>query len=289
MSLYAYYYLTEEEQAALGDRSAGSGTVPDIEMPPIVEESMLFPYEYGLDFVMALIREGGWEAVNEAYSDPPVSTEQIMHPRKYFRQRDEPVEMALPDMAAALGPGWTETDSGVFGEFDLRLFLQQFLDEEEADRSAEGWGGDCYSFLEDEGGGNVFVLSTYWDDADEAREFYDSCVNRCEEKGGSGRRGDAGGSRTSGEWESEDQVCRFALDGQAVYLAMASDAGAAGTAMAAVYQPGGSSKVWAWVGISAGAAVLVGAVVLAVLLARRRRPAAPPAGPVVPPGSPPAP
>ena len=288
MSLYAYYYLTEEEQAALGELSGGSGTVADIEMPPIVEESMLFPYEYGLDFVMALIREGGWDAVNEAYSDPPVSTEQIMHPRKYFQERDEPVELSLPDMAAALGPGWTEIDSGVFGEFDLKLFLQQFLDEGEANRSAKGWGGDRYSFLEDEAGGKVFVLNTFWDDGDEARQFYDSCANRCEEQGGSGRRGDAEGDRTSGEWESEGQICRFALDGQSVYLAMASDAGAASTAMAAVYQPGGSSKVWLWVGVSAGAAVLVCAVILAVLLRSRRRQATPPAAPVAPPDSPPA-
>ena len=287
MSFYYYYYLTEEEQAAIGEVSGEPGEA-DEEMPPIVEESLAFPYEYGMEFVVALIKEGQWEAVNDAYSDPPVSTEQIMHPRKYFRERDNPVEVTLPDMAAALGQGWTEVDSGVFGEFDLKLFLQEFVDESDAKRAAAGWGGDRYSFLEDESGANVFVLSTIWDEADEARQFYDSCVDRCVEQGGSGRRGDAEGSRTSGEWQSEDLSCRFALDEQSVYLVMAPDADTAGRAMSAVYQSGGSSKVWIWVVVGVGLAFLVCVLGLAVLVLRRQRRPGLAAESVVPPGGPPA-
>ena len=273
MMLYLLQYFTEEEQAAFGDQIAGPGAAPDLEMPPIIEESTMFPYEYGLKFVMALVRQGGWEAVNDAYSDPPVSTEQIMHPRKYYGQRDDPVEVALPDMAAALGPGWTERDSGVFGEFDLMLFLKEYLDESDAARAAAGWGGDRYSFLVDEAGRKAFVLSTVWDEEGDARQFYDACVDRCAERGGSGRRGDAGGSRTSGEWEGGGRSCRFALDGKSVYLVMASDAEVAGQAMPAVYLPSpGPSRVWAWVGAGVGLAFLVLALGLAVLFLRRRWP-----------------
>ncbi len=279
MAVYMYQFMTEEEQAAIGELSAAPGAVPDIEMPPIIEQTMLFPYEYGAKFVLALMQQGGgWEAINQAYSDLPASTEQIMHPRKYFRHRDGPVEVALPDLAAALGPDWSELDSGVFGEFILKLFLQELLDESEAGRAAEGWGGDRYSFLKDGAGARAFVLSTTWDDAGEAREFYDSCADRCAELGGTGRRGSATGDETSGEWESNGRSCRFALDGTSVYLVMASEAGSAARAMSALYQPGEPSKMWVWVSVGVGVALLICVLGLAAILLRRRRRVSPPVG-----------
>lgn len=267
-SLYIYQFMTEEERAAIGEFTA-PGATPDIEMPPIVEQTMLFPYEYGIRFVLALMQEGGWEAVNQAYSDLPASTEQIMHPRKYFRHRDDPVEVALPDLAAVLGPGWYEADSGAFGEFCLKLFLQVLLDERQAGRAAEGWGGDRYSFLKDSSGSEAFVLSTAWDDADEARQFYDSCVDWCAELGGTGRRGSANGNHTSGEWESDGRSSRFVLDGTSVYLVMASEAGSAGRAMSAIYHR--PSRVWIWALMGAGVFCVTCALIAAEVMARRRR------------------
>ncbi|MEM2876280.1 MAG: hypothetical protein QXL67_04960, partial [Candidatus Bathyarchaeia archaeon] len=44
----------------------------------------VFPYAYGFDFIEALYNAGGWERVNEAYLNMPVSTEQVMHPEKYL-------------------------------------------------------------------------------------------------------------------------------------------------------------------------------------------------------------
>ena len=109
------------------------------------------------------------------------------------------------------------------------------------------------------------------------------------EQGGSGRRGDAEGSRTSGEWQSEDLSCRFALDEQSVYLVMAPDADTAGRAMSAVYQSGSSSRVWIWVVVGVGLAFLVCVLGAAVLVLRRRRRPGWPWSPRLPPGGPPAP
>ena len=83
--------------------------------------------------------------------------------------------------------------------------------------------------------------------------------------------------------------CRFALDEQSVYLVMAPDADTAGRAMSAVYQSGGSSKVWMWVGVGVGLAFLVCVLGLAVLVLRRRRRPGLAVESAVPPGSPPAP
>src|SRR5205823_972720 len=51
--------------------------------PPILSESMIFPYVRGLVFCARLTNDGGWEALDAAYHNPPLSTEQILHPEKY--------------------------------------------------------------------------------------------------------------------------------------------------------------------------------------------------------------
>ena len=56
-------------------------------MPPILRESLLFPYTGGPSFVQRLQAQGGWDAVNAAFAKPPASTEQILHPEKYDAAR----------------------------------------------------------------------------------------------------------------------------------------------------------------------------------------------------------
>jgi Zn-dependent peptidase ImmA (M78 family) len=45
--------------------------------PPYIYESLLFPYMEGAEFVREVYDEGGWDAINRAYSEPPSTTEQI--------------------------------------------------------------------------------------------------------------------------------------------------------------------------------------------------------------------
>lgn len=53
------------------------------------------PYSDGPTFVRSLYREGGWSAVNDAYANPPASTEQVIHPRRY--PGDRPVVPRVAD------------------------------------------------------------------------------------------------------------------------------------------------------------------------------------------------
>src|SRR5579875_403298 len=46
---------------------------------------LIFQYAYGVPFVAQAYRRGGWRAVDRLYRDPPVSTQQLMHPQLYFR------------------------------------------------------------------------------------------------------------------------------------------------------------------------------------------------------------
>src|SRR6185369_3555626 len=62
---------------------AGNLTLP-AGVPPILTDELLFPYTEGLDFILALNKSGGWDAINAAFKKPPTTSEQILHPDKYL-------------------------------------------------------------------------------------------------------------------------------------------------------------------------------------------------------------
>ncbi|HUP01730.1 MAG TPA: DUF6782 family putative metallopeptidase, partial [Gemmatimonadota bacterium] len=94
--------------------------------PAALQRLLLFPYVEGSGFVLAALREGGWEAVDRLYRDPPGSTEQILHPEKYRAPRDDP---RRPDTPAADATGATRPllAEGSWGEFGTRLILSAAL------------------------------------------------------------------------------------------------------------------------------------------------------------------
>ena len=94
-------------------------------MPPVLRESLLFPYTGGLTFTQRLHGAGGWEAVNDAFAKPPASTEQILHPEKYD-SGEAPLEVDLPDdLAARMGAGWKVGLEDTLGEFQLKVWLAE--------------------------------------------------------------------------------------------------------------------------------------------------------------------
>jgi len=139
--------------------------------PEFLKEDFLFPYTTGYDFVERFFLDGGWAAVDTLYADPPVSTEQILHPRRY--PSDVPIRLVVPDVLESLGPEWREMDRDVLGEWFTLLTLKGFLPEQQAQTAAEGWGGDYYIALHDDSKGQgVLVLATAWDTVRDAHEFY---------------------------------------------------------------------------------------------------------------------
>ncbi len=139
--------------------------------PEFIKEDFLFPYTSGFDFVERFFLDGGWAAVDELYANPPVSTEQILHPGRY--PDDVPIRLVVPELLESLGPEWREMDRDVLGEWFTLLTLKEFLLEQKAQTAAEGWGGDYYIALrEDSEGQGVLVLATAWDTVRDAHEFY---------------------------------------------------------------------------------------------------------------------
>lgn len=134
-----------------------------------------FPYLQGSHFVYSLWVDSGfrWDRVNAAYNNPPVSSEQVMHPEKYFAG-DEPQMVTLPDLAAALGEGWQEVDRNVLGEIGLLAWLVDHLDYEAAVAGAAGWDGDEYVLWLDGRGARVLVVRSVWDAPGEAAQFFET-------------------------------------------------------------------------------------------------------------------
>lgn len=138
--------------------------------PPLIYETLLFPYDEGYVFVEALYDEGGWEVVNAAFTDPPQSTEQILHPEKYLaREAPEVVEVA--DFTSSLGDDWELFDENTFGEYQIRVILQQSsIPDDQAIDAAAGWGGDTYVVAGTDDVDAIHWVST-WETEEDALQF----------------------------------------------------------------------------------------------------------------------
>lgn len=146
--------------------------------PRALRETLLFPYQEGMVYARALHQYGGWSNVSRAFANLPQSTEQILHPEKYF-VHEAPVKVSLPDLSLSLGRGWRRVESDVNGEWSTYLILDQFLKSAaESKRAAAGWGGDRYAVYENRVGQVVYVSLTSWDTEKDAREFFDAYVKR---------------------------------------------------------------------------------------------------------------
>lgn len=109
---------------------------PDV--PSIIKRAALTPYIDGLVFVNELRRSGGWKLVNKVWTDPPVSTEQLLHPEKHAAK--EPWRsFAAP---AAPAPGCEVVFEDVIGEQGLKVLFEEWVSPEDAAAAAEGWNGD---------------------------------------------------------------------------------------------------------------------------------------------------
>lgn len=145
--------------------------------PAYMQQDFLFPYQQGYTFVETLFNKGGFKAIDAAYLNPPVTTEQILHPEKY--PDGKPVKVEMPDFLSILDSGWTELDNNVMGEWYSYLILTsgispQFrLDEESSKTATDGWGGDTYLYYASEDMSEyLFTWRSIWDSAKDAEEYY---------------------------------------------------------------------------------------------------------------------
>ena len=140
--------------------------------PAIVQDTLIFPYLDGTDFVISLWQDDqSWDRVDAAYLSPPTSTEQVLHPEKYLAG-ENPVQITIPDPLPALGEGWELIFSDVAGEFLLKSYLGNRLPLLTAQKAAAGWGGDRFTLYRNQKGQRILMLLVQWDTTKDAREFF---------------------------------------------------------------------------------------------------------------------
>ncbi|MBI4527680.1 MAG: hypothetical protein HY695_28110 [Deltaproteobacteria bacterium] len=153
---------------------ARSGGYLETELPHVPEflrRKAAFPYTWGSQFVLWAYTLKGWEGVNSLFSRPPVSTEQILHPSKYYVKRDDPLAI-IPWSLINRYRNQTISDE-TLGEFLIESLLRRTVSSDEAKRAAAGWAGDRLLAFENQA---QFFLAwvTAWDNKEEALEFYGS-------------------------------------------------------------------------------------------------------------------
>lgn len=146
----------------------------DASTPSILIQEAYLPYLYGQNFVKALQRKGGWDAVNYAYENPPLSTEHILHPEAYFAE-DNPLPVSLSTMRNVVDDTWSLLREDTLGEFYLREYLSTQLDMDMVDSASTGWGGDRFAmYYNRRNDDRAWVFRLAWDTALDQTEFADS-------------------------------------------------------------------------------------------------------------------
>jgi hypothetical protein len=178
-------------------------------VPQVLQDQLVLPYLVGRDFARALFQRGGWTALREAWSRPPQSTEQVLHPDKYFSGEGG----GRPD----LGPppaGSRVLNEGVLGELLTRTLLGPG-----SEPAAAGWGGDAFR-VHDVGGRTLLVWASAWDSAADQGEFAQALRARFAARDAAPRAAGAFSLYAAGEW-------RFAVgehDGRVLLVSSDDDA-----------------------------------------------------------------
>jgi len=140
--------------------------------PPYMLEMTLCRYIDGYRFISEVQRHG-WAEVAKLYGEyPPISTEQILHPEKWFA-REEPVQISWPAFADdPLFADWQLLLEDTVGERVWQtVFRMQGL-AALGPSAAAGWNGDRYVVFRHRTTESMLMLvHTAWDTPEDAQEF----------------------------------------------------------------------------------------------------------------------
>ena len=208
--------------------------------PAFIQRTVVFPYFEGANFAIYLFQQyGDFTAIDAAYEALPESTEQILHPE--LLGLDSPREIAMPDLAAALGDGWTEVDRDVMGELFIAALLEGALSPDVAAGAAAGWGGDAFLLLEDPAGDEALASVSVWDSVEDAAEYSSALMEYFQRLTG------------AEEWIEQESIYgevahRIVVEGVAavdvrseedtVWLAVGDDLDSVGAVVAAILEEG---------------------------------------------------
>ena len=154
-----------------GMTDSGAGQFPVFEKAPLyLRRSLVFPYTEGMAFQSAVLERDHQRGFAEVFTDAPVSTQQILHPEKYFA-KVKPTEPALPN--AQLPRGYKGLVSGELGELEHGVLLEQYMGKPEAQEIAPHWRGCRFELRENKKLARVVLLyAVEWDNEASAASYF---------------------------------------------------------------------------------------------------------------------
>jgi hypothetical protein len=149
----------------------GGGQYPVFDNSPLyLRMTLVFPYTKGMLFQNALFQRDGKDAFAEVFRRPPLSTQQILHPEKYFANV-KPSDPQLPD--PHLAHGYKGLVGGSLGELEHGILLEQYAGKERAAEIAPHWRGSAFELRENKKANRVVLLyAVEWDSEDSARQYF---------------------------------------------------------------------------------------------------------------------
>jgi hypothetical protein len=134
--------LSAADQDAYWSAALSAGDVSEEELatvPGALQAEFAAPYAFGEPLVTLLALAGGNARVDQAFEDPPVTSEQLIDPRALFAgQEARDVRPAVvPEDGNAI---WDEPEA--LGATTLLVALAERIDGFQALDAVDGWGGD---------------------------------------------------------------------------------------------------------------------------------------------------
>ncbi len=152
----------------LSDSSGGQYPVFENE-PLYLRETLTFPYTAGMMFQDAVFERDGNNGFGEVFVRPPLSTQQIMHPAKYFAA-EKPTDPAVPD--PKLPKGYKGLIGGSLGELEHTILIEQYVGKTVSREVAPHWRGCNFELTENKKAGRVVLLyAVEWDSEAVAKRY----------------------------------------------------------------------------------------------------------------------
>jgi hypothetical protein len=117
--------------------------------PGYIRDELLFPYLAGTGFTQEFLKaHTGWKDLHLIFENPPVSTQQILHPDLYLNGT-KPESVTLPVWKGLVPEDWKLLEENTMGEFGTGEILKQFKKENRDESLSAAWKGDRYAVFED--------------------------------------------------------------------------------------------------------------------------------------------
>lgn len=151
-------------------QQAAAGSEALMHAPAIVRVPLMSAYVDGMLFCTTVYgQRGGWTAVNQAHREPPLSTEQVLHPEKYLAG-ETPETIAIPAFPALERAGYRTLQEDTVGELEMSVYFGLGTNDDRNSEAATGWGGDRVRIVQRPDGELGAVWFTTWDTELEAVE-----------------------------------------------------------------------------------------------------------------------